>query len=397
MNLLHHKFYFKALNKNKQIACGTLFALHKNQLLQLLHLIDLQALCIRETKKISLYKKTHMTSILQGLYTLNQAHIPLDDSFILLAQQEKNTTIKSILLHCALQLKQGNSLHNTFALFPHHFDTLILQFILVGEKTGTLNTSLAQLIEIKQAHASLKTDLSKALCYPLFILITGIILSLIVFIVIIPQFQTIYQHFHAPLPLLTKKILALSAIIHNDGLFITGSILFSLFIIGFSYQTFPLCRVSVENLCNRLPMISSLLSLSNESALLQRLALMLKSGIPILECLTHCAQHCASIRLSQHLKSAVKKIEEGQSLEQSLCDPAFLSIKTRHFIVLGEATGSLVSLLEKLAKEQKEALASKVDIFIQLVEPIIITALGILIGLLLIGVYLPLFHLGEIV
>lgn len=335
-----------------------------------------------------------LTFFTQKLYSLVRAGVELLSALRLMQQESTDPTEKQLLEEIIKNIKEGGKLSECFAKYPRHFSLLYVNIIKAGETTGQLKDSLTQLLVYLKRIEELRSKVTQALAYPLFMVVVGIATIFIMLSFIMPKLVVMFDDFGATLPLPTRILLAVSHLFENYWWAILGGSFLSYFIIekifGGRDKLFTYLKYNV-------PVIKDLVykqSLANFSS---SLSLLLKSGVTLLSALVTAAPIIGNPVFVKQIDQVRQDIREGVPFSQAV---GKFNIFPRFFLQMirvGEEAGRLDNILFDIAESYEKEIEADLKIVSSLLEPAIILMLGTVIGAMVIAVLLPIFNVNDLV
>lgn len=331
------------------------------------------------------------------LATMMKAGIPLVQSFDIVADSLENPSMAKMVREIRDEVAQGNHFADAIRKHPRHFDDLFCNLIESGEQSGALETMLDRIATYKEKTEALKAKIKKAMNYPVAVVVVAIIVTGILLVKVVPQFAETFSSFGADLPAFTLMVLGLSdvAIAHWWKALIAvvlGGWLFRE--ARLRYKAFA---DAVDRTILKLPIVGPIVEKSCYARFCRTLATTFSAGVPLVEALESVAgatgnvvYHDASLRIRDDVTT-------GQQMYFAIRNTALFPIMVTQMVGIGEESGALDSMLDKCASYYEEEVDNAVDGLTSLMEPIIMSVLGILIGGLMIAMYLPIFQLGAVV
>lgn len=329
------------------------------------------------------------------LSALITAGIPILQGLNILKQNQSNKTLEYLLMIIEKNLEAGNTLSDCVSKFPRYFDKLTCHLIQIGELSGTLPSSLNRIAIHKENILVIKNKMKQALFYPAIILITALIVSVIMLTVVIPRFAELFTSMHATLPLFTLTIIHLSEFIRHY--YWTAFFpIFAIILLIYYAKRSKFFRYRLESILFRMPSLGSLYMKIILSRFCRTLATTFHAGIPIDQSLKIIAHATASDLYAHSILKLRLAITKGQQLHQSMQRQWLFPDLLVQMIKIGEETGTLEKMLDKITNIYEADLDHWLTMCSHILEPLIITILGVLIGGLVIAMYLPLFKLGTV-
>jgi protein transport protein HofC len=341
--------------------------------------------------------QTALLFFTRQLGLLLHSGVTLQEGLSLLRVGEKKVAWRWLLQQIAQEIAAGVPFSQALQHYPTLFTPFYCSLIRVGEWSGQLDQCCLQLAQQQEKQLQLQQCLYKALFYPVFTLVFTWIVILFMLIVVIPQFQVIYQRFNTPLPLLTRGIVRFSRLFTEHGL--TLLIMIILLLMGYAVgrQFHPRWRVNEQNLALKLPWIGLLIQQNCCARFTRTLAITQAAGLPLLNSL-QAAGDSSGNGCYQHAATTISQaIQNGTSLKQAFSRHPLFPPLLQQMIAVGETTGALERTLAPLADFYEQQAHEQAAYLIKLLEPLMMTVIGVVVGALVLALYLPIFQLGEVI
>ncbi len=345
--------------------------------------------------KIKLSKKQWIQVIEQWLYGI-QSGMTLQQHLQLLSKQTRNKKQQRLNQHCKNHIDQGYSLSHALNKIDCLQPSWLYNYIAAGETQGDLSVALQQLKSLLCQQCNIEDNIKKALFYPCAVLSLACIITLALLWFVIPQFQSIYQQLNVPLPHITKYLLSIAHNIKQHGMLtlaVTGSALATCY---FCIQKVNFIRSTLHHWLLRIPLIRTVILMTNLSRWYQLLAMLMHAGIPLDQAATISSDSLSNISMRLSLKHIVLGLQKGLSLHQQLRNTSWLPHTDSELIMIGETSGQLVQVCRQLGQHYQKQLNSISSWVSQWLEPVIMLLLAVLIGGIVIAMYAPIFNLGNI-
>ncbi|ELI8351049.1 protein transport protein HofC [Yersinia enterocolitica] len=392
-------FYWRAINTEGQLQTGALLTTERNTVYEYMRHNGLQPLGVKGGKRLSIsyWRGERLIAITRQLATLLQAGLPLVNCLQLLAQEIDALPWQGLLQEISQQVSQGQSLSEAMAHYPHTFPQLYPPVIAMGELTGNLEQCCVQLVLHQERQQKLQKKVIKALKYPVFVCIVALVVSTVMLVLVLPEFAQIYQSFDTPLPVLTATLLFMSAFLTAYGPYLIA--LLTLFCISYIYlrRHHAHCQQWEQKLLLRIPLVSTLIRGSCLSQIFQTLAITQHAGLPLTAGLDAALRSINNDTYQQALKSIQKQIKQGIPLHIAITQHPLFPPLCQQMVRVGEESGALDVLLEKLAGWQQQQTQDLADNLTQMLEPLLMLIIGSIVGVLVIAMYLPIFQLGDVI
>lgn len=331
------------------------------------------------------------------LATMMSSGVPLMQSMEIIGGSHENASMKELVLALKLDVESGTSLAEALGKFPLHFDDLFVNLIHAGEESGTLETLLHEIAAYKEKTEALKAKVKKALVYPISIIVVAFIVTTILMIFVIPQFETLFSGFGAELPGLTKGVIYVSQVFQSYWYIIFGVIFAILKSIFEAKRRSRKVRHLFDRLSLKIPVVGVIMEKGAVARFARTFSTMFKAGVPITEAMTSVAGATGNIVFSDATLVMRSEVSTGTQLNISMKNSGLFPDMVVQMVSIGEESGSLDSMLAKVADMFEAEVSDAVDNMTALMEPMIMAILGGLIGTLVIAMYLPIFKLGAVV
>lgn len=329
--------------------------------------------------------------------TMLKSGVPLLQGFDIVANGVEKAQMKQIIYDLKSAVNGGSSFARSLEQHPKHFDDLYRSLINAGESSGALETMLDRIATYKEKIESLKAKIKKALTYPIAVIIIGLVVSAILLIKVVPQFESVFSSFGADLPAFTLFVVGLSEIA-QDWWFIA---LIAIVVAGFSFkkahEKSRAFREWLDRTVLKLPIIGQILHNSAIARFSRTLATTFAAGVPLVDALESAAGASGNVVYETAILQIRNGVSTGQSLQNAVTMTGLFPAMATQMIAIGEEAGSLDMMLDKVASYYEEEVDNAVDNLSTLIEPLIMAVLGILVGGLVIAMYLPIFQLGNVV
>lgn len=346
------------------------------------------------TKKIS---AKDIAIFARQLATMMSAGVPLVQAFEITAKGHENITMQTMLIDIKNNIEGGNSLVNALREHPNHFDALFCNLIAAGEQSGTLETLLDKIALYKEKTEAIKAKVKKALFYPTAVVIVALIVCVILLIYVVPQFQEIFSSFGAELPTFTRLVINLSEFMQVYWwiLFATGAGI--IFGIRELRKRFFKVRKQCDRIALKLPIVGTILEKSAIARFSRTLSTMFAAGVPLVEAMDSVAGAAGNILFHEAILNIKEEVSAGTQLHKSMQSCELFPNMVVQMISIGEESGSLDDMLAKVADFYEDDVDNLVEGLSSLLEPLIMSVLGVLVGGLVVAMYLPIFQMGSVV
>jgi len=328
------------------------------------------------------------------LSVLIDAELPLIQSLGILEEQQKNAYFKHVIKTVKDDVEAGSTLNQAKRKHPKVFDDLYCNLIASGEQSGSLDVMLRRLSEFIEKNVRLRAKVKQAMIYPVAIVIFAITVAIFLLWKVIPVFANIFRDLGAELPGLTAMVVSLSDFVQKYILFIIGGIIALVLAFRFYRSTTP-GRWSTDRMLLKLPVFGPLLYKVAMTRVTRTLATLISGGVPMLEALKITSTTAGNVIIEKEITDARKLVSEGKTMAESFKLSGKFPTMMLQMINVGEATGTLDEMLNKLANFYDEEVDNAVAAMLSILEPVLLIFVGAMVGGLVISMYLPIFNLMQ--
>ncbi|MBI6681720.1 type II secretion system F family protein [Pseudomonas viridiflava] len=328
--------------------------------------------------------------------TMMKAGVPLLQSFDIISEGAENPNMRSLVDSLKQEVSAGNSFATALRQKPEQFDELFCNLVDAGEQAGALESLLDRVATYKEKTEKLKAKIKKAMTYPAAVLTVAVIVSGILLIKVVPQFQSVFAGFGAELPAFTLMVIALSEVVQTWWLAILGLFAGGFFMFKRAYKKSQKFRDAVDRFLLKIPVIGPLIFKSSVARYARTLATTFAAGVPLVEALDSVAGATGNVVFRNAVQKIKQDVSTGMQLNFSMRSTGVFPSLAIQMTAIGEESGALDSMLDKVATYYEDEVDNMVDSLTSLMEPMIMAILGIVVGGLVIAMYLPIFKLGEV-
>ena len=328
------------------------------------------------------------------LAVILQSGVPLAQGLELLASNMTNPQLAACITQIALRLNAGEELSTCLRQYPKVFRPITVGLIEAGEAGGILEEVLDRIAHLMEQQAKLRGQMIGALIYPVIVLVLAITVSLALLIFIVPRFESMFSSLGAQLPAITQVMLNLSRFVTNPaGMGIVVAVILGGLFLFRSYYSTAAGRLAVDSRLFQLPLFGGLLLRYEMASLSETLATLVNSGIPIIDGLQRCISASSNQLIKNTLARSIVLAQQGQPLSISLDNSKALPRLFISMVKIGEETGELSFMLEKLAVFYNREIESAVSALTKAMEPITVMVVAGIVGTIVIALYMPMFDL----
>lgn len=393
-------FSFEGRNlKTEQIIRGEIIAKNEAEARSKLTRRKISVIALRKVKK-GRQKKISQADIsvfTRQLATMMKAGLPMMQAFDIVAKGHAKASMTKILLSIRDEVEQGNSLADSFAKYPKYFDQFYCNLVRAGETGGVLESILDKLAVYKEKTQAIKKKVKSALTYPIAVIVVAIVLVFIMMMFVLPSFAQVYESMGVPLPGLTQVMMNISEFFVAYGIYLFIALIGGCYGFYVWLQKSNELKKRIDYMLLKMPIFGSIVRKAAIARWSRTTATLFAAGVPMLEVLDSVAGATGNIRYEEATHEIRTKVNQGISLTSSMQATEAFPNMVIQMAMIGEESGSLDDMLNKAAEFYEEDVDTAVSQLSSLMEPIIMVVLGLIIGVILIAMYLPLFNIGSAV
>lgn len=331
------------------------------------------------------------------LATMMQSGVPMVQAFDIIASGQKNAAMSEMLTAVKNEIEGGSSLYEALGKFPVQFDELFRNLVRAGEQAGVLDTVLDTVATYKENIEAIKGKIKKALFYPAAVIAVALIVSAILLIFVIPQFEQVFRGFGSELPAFTQLYVNASRFMVAYWWLILLIVIGALVAFIQAYKRSPAFAHFLDRMMLKLPVIGGILHSSAIARFSRTLALTFKSGVPLVEALETVGGATGSVIYNEATKRIKEDVAVGYQLNIAMRQVNLFPPMVLQMTAIGEEAGSLDTMLTKVAEFYEREVNNAVDALSSLLEPFIMVIIGTMVGSMVIAMYLPIFKMAATV
>jgi len=331
------------------------------------------------------------------LATMLTAGIPMVQAFEIIGVGHDKPAMQKLVLSIKSDIETGNALNQALAKHPLHFDDLFVNLVEAGEHAGALETVLETIATYKEKTEALKKKIKKALYYPAAVLAVAVIVTVILLIFVIPQFESLFKGFGADLPAFTQFVVGLSRWMQAKGWLLLIVCVAVVLTFAYFYKRSRPMRQFIDRMSLQIPVIGPILKKAAIARFSRTLATMFGAGVPLVEAMKSVAGATGNIVYQDAVLRMRDEISTGMRMQRAMENTGLFPNMVVQMIAVGEESGSLDEMAAKVADFYEDDVDAAVDSLSSLLEPLIMVILGVLVGGLVIAMYLPIFKLGAVI
>ncbi len=329
--------------------------------------------------------------------TMMKSGVPLVTAFEIIAGGQKNPKMKSMLDDIRASIEGGSTLHEALSKYPMQFDLLYLNLVKAGESAGVLDTVLDTIANYKENIEALKGKIKKAMFYPIAVLAVAVIISAVLLIFVVPQFEEVFKGFGADLPAFTQLLVNASKFMVSYWWAIFGVAIAAIFAFVQAKKRSKAFGFFLDRMILKIPVIGEIMHNSAIARFARTLAITFKAGVPLVEALDIVAGATGNIVYEKAVYQIRDDVAVGYQLNTAMKQVNVFPHMVIMMTSIGEEAGALDTMLTKVAEFYEQEVNNAVDALSSLIEPMVMVVIGTLVGGMVVGMYLPIFKLAATV
>ncbi|MEQ4575711.1 MAG: type II secretion system F family protein [Gammaproteobacteria bacterium] len=329
--------------------------------------------------------------------TMMKSGVPIVAALEIIGSGHKNPRMKKMVNEIRADIEGGSSLYEAISRHPVQFDELYRNLVRAGEGAGVLETVLDTIASYKENIEGLKSKIKKALFYPAMVIAVAIIVSAVLLIFVVPQFEEVFKSFGAELPAFTQMIVAASRFMVSYWWLMLLVAVGSIFGFIFAYKRSPRMQHGMDRLILKVPVIGQIMHNSSIARFARTTAVTFKAGVPLVEALGIVAGATGNKIYEESVLRMRDDVSVGYPVNMAMKQVNLFPHMVVQMTAIGEEAGALDAMLFKVAEYYEQEVNNAVDALSSLLEPMIMVFIGTIVGGMVIGMYLPIFKLGAVV
>jgi type IV pilus assembly protein PilC len=331
------------------------------------------------------------------LATMLKSGVPLVTALQIIAGGVKNPRMRTVVDKIRTEIESGSSLYEALSEYPVQFDELYTNLVRAGESAGVLDRILDDIATHKERIESIKGKIRKALYYPAAVIAVAIIVSSILLIYVIPQFESIFQSFGADLPAFTRMVVNASDFMQAYGAYVIFGLILAIVAIVMIKKRSNRFAHFIDRTSLKLPIVGTILEQAAIARFCRTLAITFAAGVPLVDALK-IVSGATGNRIYDEAASRIRDdISVGHQLQMAMQQTGVFPNMVIQMAAIGEEAGSLDEMLIKVAEAYEEEVNNAVDALSSLLEPVIIVFVGVVVGTMVIAMYLPIFKMAAVI
>ena len=329
--------------------------------------------------------------------TMMKAGVPLVQSFEIIGKGHEKPTVQELLLNIKTDIESGNTMADSLRKQPKYFDDLFCDLVDAGEQSGSLEAMLDRIATYKEKTEALKSKIKKALSYPIAVIVVAVVVTAILLVKVVPQFQELFGSFGADLPAFTLFVIGISEFMQAAWWKFLIAIIAGITAYRALHLRSKNVRDNQDKFLLKVPVIGGILHKAAVARFARTLATTFAAGVPLVEALGSAAGASGNALYRDAILRIKEDVTTGMQMNLAMQSTGVFPNMVVQMVMIGEESGAIDSMLSKVADIYEQEVDDAVDGLSALLEPLIMSVLGVLVGGLIIAMYLPIFQLGSVV
>lgn len=329
--------------------------------------------------------------------TMLGAGVPLVQSLQMIAKSSEKAPLRELMTSVGNEVATGTPLSKTLRGHPKYFDDLYCDLVDAGEESGALETIYDRISIYKEKSEALKSKIKKAMFYPAAVLAVAGIVTMLLLLFVIPQFQDIFAGFGAELPAFTLFVLGISDAVQSYWYIILAAVMLGIFLFKKAHAKSQKVRDNTDKFILKIPVISTILDKAAVARFARTLSTTFSAGIPLVDALISAAGASGNYVYRSAIINIRTEVMAGMQMNVAMKTTGAFPDMVSQMVMIGEESGDLDGMLSKVADIYEQQVDDAVDALTSLLEPMIMVVLGVVVGGLIVAMYLPIFQLGSVI
>ncbi|PSJ46631.1 type II secretion system protein F [Zobellella endophytica] len=398
-----YPYKWEGVNRRGQKVSGFIQAINTQAVKRELQRQGVNATSVRRRSQslFSRYKDAikpmDIAIITRQIATMLGAGVPLVQTLQIISRSYEKSSIRELVGIVSSDVEGGTPLSDALKKHPRHFDDLYCDLVHSGEQTGALEHIFDQIAIYREKAEALKSKIKKAMFYPAMVILVAIVVTSILLLFVIPQFEEIFAGFGATLPAFTQMVINLSRFMQDNWLYILAVVIVSVFLYVRAWRHSQKVRDATDRFVLRIPVVGKILHKAALARFARTLATTFSAGIPLVEGLVSSAGASGNVVYRNAVMQMRDEVIAGMQMNLAMRATQLFPDMVVQMVMIGEESGAIDDMMNKVATIYEREVDDAVDGLTSLIEPVIMVVLGVLVGGLVIAMYLPIFNLGSVI
>ncbi|RUO78517.1 type II secretion system F family protein [Pseudidiomarina taiwanensis] len=395
------EFTWTGLNKQGKAVKGVMATDNQKQVKAKLRDQQIVPKSIKRRSQSSFRKKkiigADIALFTRQIATMLQAGVPLLQSLEMVAKGVENLKVRQLMLNLSADVGAGSPMAAALRKHPDVFDSLYCDLVASGEESGALETIFYRIATYREKSEALKAKIKKALVYPASVIVVALVVTIILLIFVVPQFEAVFADFGAELPAMTQFVVTLSEVVQQYFLYVAAGLVVAGYLFGRAYKRSPKLRDQVDIYSLKMPIVGTILHKAAVARFARTLSTTFAAGVPLIKALDSAAGASGNAVYRDAVFRMRDEVTSGMQMNTAMQSADLFPTMATQMVFIGEESGSLDDMLAKVASIYEAEVDDLVDNLTALLEPMIMVVIGVLVGGLIVAMYLPIFSLGQVV
>lgn len=329
------------------------------------------------------------------LATMLASGVPLVQAFDIIGKGHENPNMQTLVMTVKGDIEGGSNMADSLRKHPLYFDDLVCNLVEAGEAAGVLDTLLDKIATYKEKTEALKAKIKKAMTYPAAVLAVALIVTAILLIFVVPQFESLFKGFGADLPAFTQMVVNMSRFMQESWYIVFGAIGAVVFAVMQAKKRSQKFNFFLDRMALKAPVFGAIVTKAAIARFARTLATMFAAGVPLVEALASVSGATGNIVYANAVLRMRDQVSTGQQVQLAMQQSGLFPNMVVQMVAIGEESGTLDKMLSKVADFFEAEVDDAVDNLSSLLEPMIMSILGVLVGGLVVAMYLPIFKMGS--
>lgn len=341
-------------------------------------------------------KVTDISFASRQMATMIGAGIPVAQTLQGIGKGHESASMEKLMADLGKDVESGNSLSASLKKHPKYFNRLYTSLVEAGEESGKLDTMLDRVATYNEKMEAIRSKVKSAMMYPTIVMCIAVIVIILLLLFVIPQFESLFEGFGAELPTLTQMIVDASRWFQNYWYIFVGSIIGAVMLFTSAYKKSEKMQFTMDRILLKAPVIGVILKKSALARFARTLAIIFGAGVPLVDGMDTVAASSGNRVYQEAILEVKSEISTGRSLESSMSSTGVFPNMMLQMVSSGEESGELETMLDKVAEFFEREVDDAVEALSSLIEPIMISVLGVIIGTMVLAMYMPIFKMASV-
>lgn len=342
-------------------------------------------------------KAMDIAMVTRQIATMLAAGVPLVTTIEMLGRGHEKQKMRELLGTVLSEIQSGIPLSDSLRPHRRYFDDLYVDLVAAGEHSGSLDAVFDRIATYREKAEQLKSKIKKAMFYPAAVVVVAILVTTLLLLFVVPQFEEIFNSFGAELPAFTQFIIGISRFLQSSWYIFFAAIVISIWLFIRAHRNSQVVRDRVDELVLRIPVIGNILHKAAMARFSRTLATTFAAGVPLIDGMESAAGASGNAVYRKALLKVRQEVMAGMQMNVAMRTTGLFPDMLIQMVMIGEESGSLDNMLNKVANIYEMQVDDAVDGLSSLIEPIMMVVIGTLVGGLIVGMYLPIFQMGNVV